>query len=343
MLSKAISFADNWEGSKISQNFKIVIKDIVTNLKGSLPGSRKHNEVLVLSDDEVMVKLQVGRTVWHVPRELRVELWLSSLHRKGVGSPLVQRYSEFLQKEIKPEAQGDIEKDIQRTYPSTKRFNSEEGQQALRNVLRAYSAYDPKVGYCQGMNFVAGLLLMFMPTEAHAFAGLVILIEERGMGGYYTREMPLLQRHLWLLARLLPSRLARHLESVGVAPVIYSASWLLTAFSADFPVAFSGRIMDVLLADQCEFALLKVATTLVMACEKKLMACKGIEDTVSFLRNQIPTLDETELHVLLNEAFTRPWSAAQLAVLNSTEESESVHESMSRVAEHNPAFWMDGA
>ncbi len=55
----------------------------------------------------------------------------------------------------------------------------QEGQAALRRVLRAYAAYDQEVGYCQGMNFVAGLLLMYMPGEAHAFGALVMLMEGR--------------------------------------------------------------------------------------------------------------------------------------------------------------------
>jgi hypothetical protein len=39
------------------------------------------------------------------------------------------------------------------------------GQAALRRVLRAYSYYDPEVGYCQGMNFIAGMFLTVMSEE----------------------------------------------------------------------------------------------------------------------------------------------------------------------------------
>jgi hypothetical protein len=39
------------------------------------------------------------------------------------------------------------------------------GQAALRRVLRAYSYYDPEVGYCQGMNFIAGMFLTLMSEE----------------------------------------------------------------------------------------------------------------------------------------------------------------------------------
>jgi hypothetical protein len=39
------------------------------------------------------------------------------------------------------------------------------GQAALRRVLRAYSYHDPDVGYCQGMNFIAGMFLTLMSEE----------------------------------------------------------------------------------------------------------------------------------------------------------------------------------
>ena len=47
-----------------------------------------------------------------------------------------------------------------------------DGQAALRRVLRAYSYYDREVGYCQGMNFIAGMFLTLM-SEEEAFWMLV--------------------------------------------------------------------------------------------------------------------------------------------------------------------------
>lgn len=50
-----------------------------------------------------------------------------------------------------------------------------------------------------------------------------------------------MQTHLWQLGRLMPPRLCSHLESIGVLPLLYGASWLMTCFSADFPASFSAR------------------------------------------------------------------------------------------------------
>lgn len=41
-------------------------------------------------------------------------------------------------------------------------------QQALFNILSAYSMYNTEVGYCQGMSQIAALLLMYMNEEVMA-------------------------------------------------------------------------------------------------------------------------------------------------------------------------------
>jgi hypothetical protein len=54
------------------------------------------------------------------------------------------------------------------------------GQASLRRVLRAYSYYDQEVGYCQGMNFIAGMFLTLM-AEEEAFWLLVCKCCNRGV------------------------------------------------------------------------------------------------------------------------------------------------------------------
>lgn len=44
-----------------------------------------------------MVTLQVGKTVWdQAPRQMRVELWMSSLQRRGVGVAAAAKYEDML-------------------------------------------------------------------------------------------------------------------------------------------------------------------------------------------------------------------------------------------------------
>jgi hypothetical protein len=58
-----------------------------------------------------------------------------------------------------------IERDIKRTMPGHLMFKTEEGRRKLTNVLTAYSRWDEKLGYVQGMNFIVANLLINLPEE----------------------------------------------------------------------------------------------------------------------------------------------------------------------------------
>lgn len=50
-----------------------------------------------LQDDEKLVTLQVGKSVFDgAPRNMRTELWMSSLQRKGVGVAAAAKYEDLL-------------------------------------------------------------------------------------------------------------------------------------------------------------------------------------------------------------------------------------------------------
>ena len=59
--------------------------------------------------------------------------------------------------------------ELQGEHPKVRKLmDATGGQASLRRILRAYSVHDRDVGYCQGMNFIAGMFLTFM-TEEEAF------------------------------------------------------------------------------------------------------------------------------------------------------------------------------
>lgn len=63
-----------------------------------------------------------------------------------------------------------IDKDVGRTFPDHDFFNNSSlpGQKMLWNVLKCFSLYDTKIGYCQGLGFPVGTLLLQM-GEKEAF------------------------------------------------------------------------------------------------------------------------------------------------------------------------------
>jgi hypothetical protein len=60
----------------------------------------------------------------------------------------------------------DIEKDVERTFPEHDLFRTSDGCESLRRVLKAYAMHNPEVGYCQSLNFLVGMMLLFMDEES---------------------------------------------------------------------------------------------------------------------------------------------------------------------------------
>lgn len=63
----------------------------------------------------------------------------------------------------------------------------------LTQMLRAYAACDPEVGYCQGLNFLAGSILLYCPDAEEAFQVLYTLLYHKGMRELYLPDLKTLQ------------------------------------------------------------------------------------------------------------------------------------------------------
>lgn len=136
--------------------------------------------------------------------------------------------------------------DLSRTFPTQKYFQASlgPGQLALYNLLKAYSLFDPEVGYCQGLSFIAGVLLLHL-DEKEAYYMLRYLMLDLGLRRQYLPDMAALQVQLYQMARLLRDLhrdLYEHLEGNEISPTLYAAPWFLTLFASQFPLGFVVRV-----------------------------------------------------------------------------------------------------
>ncbi|KAJ7536637.1 hypothetical protein O6H91_12G075900 [Diphasiastrum complanatum] len=184
----------------------------------------------------------------------------------------------------------EIMRDISRTFPSHVFYQQMHGpgQRSLYNVLRAYSIYDRKVGYVQGMGFLAGVLLLYM-SEEDAFWLLVALLKgvaHAPMEGLYLAGLPLLQQSFFQFERLVHERLPKlgsHFDQEAIYPSMYASQWFITAFSCSFPFSLSLRIWDVLLFEGITI-IFKVGLALLKYCHNDLVQLP-FEKLVYALRN----------------------------------------------------------
>lgn len=73
-------------------------------------------------------------------------------------------YSHLITRSSAHEKQ--IQRDLNRTFPKSEYFQDEGHLESLYNVVKCYSLYDPEVGYCQGISFLVGPLLMNVRVDS---------------------------------------------------------------------------------------------------------------------------------------------------------------------------------
>ena len=93
-----------------------------------------------------------------IPPALRGMMWQLMSASKD---PELEAVYSNLMRQSSPHEKAII-RDLNRTFPTHEYFHDGAGvgQNNLLNIMKAYSLYDEEVGYCQGMAFVVGPLLL---------------------------------------------------------------------------------------------------------------------------------------------------------------------------------------
>ncbi|XP_038576885.1 TBC1 domain family member 4 isoform X7 [Micropterus salmoides] len=238
-----------------------------------------------------------------VPKSRRGEIWLLLSHQHRLRHRLPQRqhtpdtpYHDLL-KQLTAQ-QHAILVDLGRTFPTHQYFSAQlgAGQLSLYNLLKAYSLLDTEVGYCQGISFVAGVLLLHM-NEEQAFDMLKFLMYDLGIREQYRPDMVHLQIQMYQLSRLLHDyhrELYNHLEEHEISPSLYAAPWFLTLFASQFPLSFVSRIFDFVFV-QGTGVIFKVALCLLSSHEGEIVECDSFESIVDYLKTTLPALTQTQM------------------------------------------------
>ncbi|KAG8627800.1 hypothetical protein KVT40_003673 [Elsinoe batatas] len=156
------------------------------------------------------------------------------------------------------------------------------GRSALRELLLAFLTRRPEIGYCQGMNLIAGYLLLISPTTEAAFWTFTYLVEHVLADVYFDATLRGASIEICVLRsfidELIP-RLGRRLDEYGVegresAPY----NWFLTAYASALGVEGVLRVWDVLLglpnAGGTGF-LIRFGTGLCKVFEEEMLALEG--------------------------------------------------------------------
>ncbi|XP_022099135.1 uncharacterized protein LOC110983843 [Acanthaster planci] len=195
-----------------------------------------------------------------IPTDYRSEIWshLVLQRVKQLKAEKSEDYFQWLCNRTGTSSSVDkyrrqIELDLLRTMPHNIHFNNKdaEGVKQLRQILEAFCVHNPTVGYCQGMNFIAGTCLLFMDVEM-AFWCMVAVVESYFPANYFDSSLIGAQADQNILKDILELRLPRlhaHLDDVGIEMCSFTLNWFLAIFFDVVPFTMLLRIWDCFLFD----------------------------------------------------------------------------------------------
>ncbi|XP_065363590.1 ecotropic viral integration site 5 ortholog isoform X2 [Calliphora vicina] len=236
-----------------------------------------------------------------IPHHFRAIVWQQLC---GANDADKKQYAEYIK--ATSACEKVIRRDIARTYPEVDFFKEKDGpgQEALFNVIKAYSLHDREVGYCQGSGFIVGLLLMQMPEE-EAFAVLVQIMQQHRMRDMFKPSMSELGLCMYQLESLVLEQIPEmhiHFQQQGFQTTMYASSWFLTLYTTSLNLNISSRIMDVFLSEGMEF-IFKVALGLLLLGKDTLLSL-DMEAMLKFFQKELPKKVEADPEAFFQLAYS---------------------------------------
>lgn len=233
------------------------------------------------------------------PDNIRKEVWKVALEvRKIIG----------LDKSAH-EDHAFIEKDLDRTFPYHSFFLRKKGKEALRDVLLTFVNNHPELGYCQGMNSVAGVFLIVSENTTESYAMLKNLCYRFGAKLLYEFEFPLVsvlckEFHL-VLAEKMPD-LDMYLKDIELDDNLWLTKWFMTLFSYSFHIQCVVRFWDAVFAYGLEY-MVNIALG-VLEYLKPFFIGKNLQDMLEFF----PALREIVVDIDLVLYYSSRFAVRQM-------------------------------
>ena len=145
---------------------------------------------------------------------------------------IIKKY-DYYSRKIKSNYKDDILKDISRTFPNDINFN-ETIKKKLYNLLICYSNFNKKIGYTQGLNFIAATCLYIFKDEVDAFVFLdsfINRLELYNLLGFDNDILVKKIKYLELLLNKYIPDLNKYLNSKLLNHEFFSTGWIISIFS----------------------------------------------------------------------------------------------------------------
>ena len=127
----------------------------------------------------------------------------------------------------------DISRDINRTFHN-ERFD-EKGKIELTNVLESLSYVKRNIGYCQGMNFIAGALIYIFDCQETAFWIFLSFLDNYEITNLFVKNMPDYNLRVFQLnyyVKIYFPEIYYHFKNNMIPFDLFYSKWFITIFSS---------------------------------------------------------------------------------------------------------------
>ena len=163
----------------------------------------------------------------------------------------------------------EIKKDLTRTFPDDSSFKyGNKNYNKLYHLLTVYSLYNERIGYAQGINFIAANIILLMEKENEEIS-LMFLdgflrkfnfgeLLGYGIGEFFKKKLNLLSKYL---NKYCPE-IIHFLENSNLSHEFFSTNWMLTLFSNSMESHYLFIVWDFLIIFEWKFFMFFIVSVL---------------------------------------------------------------------------------
>ncbi|XP_071589581.1 TBC1 domain family member 30 isoform X3 [Heliangelus exortis] len=274
----------------------------------------------------------VARLPTGIPKEWRRKVWLTLadqyLHSIAIDWDKTMRFTFNERSNPDDDSMGiQIVKDLHRTGCSS--YCGQEAEQdrvVLKRVLLAYARWNKSVGYCQGFNILAALILEVMEgNEGDALKIMIYLIDKVLPDSYFVNNLRALSVDMAVFRDLLRMKLpelSQHLDTLqraanresggGYEPPltnVFTMQWFLTLFATCLPNHTVLKIWDSVFFEGSEI-ILRVALAIWAKLGEQIECCETADEFYSTMGKLTQEMLEDNL-IDSNELMQTVYTMAQ--------------------------------
>ena len=266
--------------------YKIILS-IFTNFQNSLSIKKNIEKKLRnLYKKEKKEFLKITKN--NFPKCFRSLIWII-LSEQIIFGRKDDYYNYLKNLKINYSLEDQIEKDIYRTFKEEKTNNE---INKLKNILIAFTNLNNDLGYCQGMNFIAGFLLKICNyNEIDTFYLFCFVLEK--INGYFMQDFPLFNYNLYLFNnyfKIFFPKLEKHFKEIELPLELWIGKWIQTLFIISLPFEETCRIWDYLFIYGFDFIIL-ICLGIIFYMEDDLLIIKDSSDVMYFFKESFSPKD----------------------------------------------------